>query len=75
MEEGESISVRSMMFAELTRATGSLQWTMAFENVQSDAWLASLATACMEMWAAGSVIKSTFANAGAATAFGCTAPV
>ncbi|KAF8722745.1 hypothetical protein AX14_009564 [Amanita brunnescens Koide BX004] len=37
--------------------------------------LASLATACLGMWAAGSVIKSTFANSGAATSFGCAAPV
>ena len=37
LEEGESISVRSLMFAELTSATGALQRTMALENVQSDA--------------------------------------
>ena len=39
LEEGESISVRSLMFAELTSATGALQRTMVLENVQSNAWL------------------------------------
>ncbi|KAF8678538.1 hypothetical protein AX14_004692, partial [Amanita brunnescens Koide BX004] len=37
--------------------------------------LAGLTTACLGMWAAGSTIRATFAISGAATSFGCTAPV
>ncbi|KAK2461346.1 hypothetical protein APHAL10511_006631 [Amanita phalloides] len=37
--------------------------------------LAGLATACLGMWGAGEAIKATFALGGAATSFGCTAPV
>ena len=51
----------------------SRRWHLKIFNLMLG--LANLATACMGTCAAGSVIKSTFANAGAATAFGCTAPV
>ena len=37
--------------------------------------LAGLVTACMGMWAAGETMQATFAISGAATSFGCTAPV
>lgn len=37
--------------------------------------LASLITACLGIWGAAEVIKATFAIAGAATSFGCTAPI
>jgi len=37
--------------------------------------LAGLAAACMGVWAASETIQATFAIAGAATSFGCTAPV
>jgi len=37
--------------------------------------LASFATACLGMWAAAKVIQAAFAISGAATSFGCTAPV
>jgi len=36
---------------------------------------AGLTAACLGMWAAGSTIRATFAISGAATSFGCTAPV
>ncbi|KAJ6610198.1 oligopeptide transporter protein [Mycena sp. CBHHK59/15] len=38
-------------------------------------FLASMAMACLGMWAAGESVKATFAIAGAATSFGCRAPV
>ena len=37
--------------------------------------LASLITACLGIWGAAEVIEATFAIAGAATSFGCTAPI
>lgn len=37
--------------------------------------LGGLAMACLGMWGAGESIKAVFANAGAATSFGCRAPV
>lgn len=38
-------------------------------------FLASLSMACLGMYGAGESIKATFALSGAATSFGCTAPV
>jgi len=38
-------------------------------------FLASLAMSFLGMWAAGESIKATFAITGAATSFGCAAPV
>ncbi|KAH9484608.1 N amino acid transport system protein [Psilocybe cubensis] len=37
--------------------------------------LGGLAMACLGMWGAGKAIKATFAQAGAATSFGCRSPV
>ena len=37
--------------------------------------LAGLATACIGIWGTSEVIKETFTISGAATSFGCTAPV
>jgi hypothetical protein len=36
---------------------------------------AALATACLGMWGSGEAVKATFAISGAATSFGCKAPV
>ena len=38
-------------------------------------FLASLAMACLGMYGSGKSIQETFKNGGAATSFGCTAPV
>ena len=37
--------------------------------------LACLSAACLGLWGAAEAIKATFAIAGAATSFGCKAPV
>ncbi|KAF8636277.1 hypothetical protein AX17_003668 [Amanita inopinata Kibby_2008] len=49
------------------------QWYFKWFNLAIA--LGGLATACLGMWGAGESIKAVFGFAGAATSFGCTAPV
>ncbi|KAK2464847.1 hypothetical protein APHAL10511_003146 [Amanita phalloides] len=54
---------------------GGSWYSVLFKLFNLALGLAGLATACLGMWGAGEAIKATFALSGAATSFGCTAPV
>ena len=53
-------------------ALGSTWYYKVFNVVL---FMASLAMACLGMYGSGKSIQQTFQNGGAATSFGCTAPV
>ncbi len=54
---------------------GGPWYTTLFKTFNLVLGLAGLSTACLGMWGAGEAVKATFQIAGAATSFGCTAPV
>jgi hypothetical protein len=75
LEEGEDISLRSSMLLRWQALQGLFSGRWYFKMFNLILGLASFATACMGMWAAGETIQAMFAISGAATSFGCIAPV
>lgn len=78
LEEGKCQFVFRVMTAVSTCVQGLFGgpwYRKLFKLFNLTFGLASLITACLGIWGAAEVIEATFAIAGAATSFGCTAPI